>query len=282
MLTTPGIRDASFVIVRGEPATVSLRGLSKPRPATDQRPKPRPKSEAPPPSVRPAFRGVPAAMLALVLVVIWTAWQWQKARAETEELRRQAELSWSFSDGVLGQLQTLREDAKRADADYKELLKDLAKTRKEGVVLRGELNEAEAQHEDLAKRANDVAGQWAEYSDKLKMSLGSARMQLSEATFTMQSERAAAQQEISALQQQRCAVEREADAYNHKASHLEHDNRELEGDLSSARNRISCLQSEVSSLRSENSRLQSCHSSLESRISCLESELSQARSCAKH
>lgn len=236
------------------------------------------------------------ALIALALMLVWTLWQWHKASEEAKAARSDLDISWSFADQVLDDLQTMRGDTQRLNEDRKGLIAMLSKSEKDRVQLRSELNEWREQHDELASRAQQVAGQWASYSEDLQRNLGSARQEFSQVSLTLQSERTVAQQQISSLSDEKSAIEREAVAFSRKASSLENDNRQLENEISSQRSSISSLQSVKaqlescnSSLRSENSRLQcevsrliSCVSSLESRVRCLESELSQARSASRN
>jgi len=288
MLSPPRIRETDLVIVRGEPRQVSLRGHSKPARFVESKPLP------PRQSLR--FGGMSAALFALLLLLLWSFWKWQKASAAAETANRDVEISWAFADKVLDDLQELRADAQRMDQDRKGLVQILQKSEKDRVVLRSELNGWREQHDELASRAQQVAGQWASYSEDLSRNLGNTRTQLVNVQENLQSERTTAQQQISALDQAKTAVEREADALNRKASSLENENRQMDSKIAHQGNSISSLQSDNSrlescngSLRSENSRLQcevnrlvSCHSTLESRIRCLESELQQAHSASRN
>ena len=284
MLSPPRIRDTELIIVRGaQPRQVSLRGPSKPVRLIE--------AKSPPARAEFRFQGLPTALIALALMLVWTLWQWHKAREEAEAARLDLDISWSFADQVLDDLQSMRGDAQRLDEDRKGLIARLSQSEKDRVHLRSELNEWREQHDELATHAQQVAGQWASYSEDLKRNLGTARADLGEVSQALHSERTTAQQQISSLSDEKSAIEREAVAFSHKASSLESDNRQMENEISRQNSAISSLQSENSrlescnsSLRSENSRLQcevsrliSCVSSLESRVRCLESELSQTR-----
>jgi hypothetical protein len=109
MLSPPRIRETDLVIVRGAPRQVSLRGPSKPARLVESKPLP------PRQSLR--FEGMSAALLALLLLLIWSFWQWQKASTAAETAKRDVEISWAFADKVLDDLQDLRADAARERLD---------------------------------------------------------------------------------------------------------------------------------------------------------------------
>jgi len=72
------------------------------------------------------------ALIALALMLVWTLWQWHKASEETEAARRDLDISWSFADQLLDDLQSMRGDAQRLDQDRKGLIALLSKSRKTG------------------------------------------------------------------------------------------------------------------------------------------------------
>ena len=236
--------------------------------------------------------GLSAATVALVLVVVFAVWKWHQASVAAEAEHRRAEISWAFADEVLRDLNGLREDASRLDAERKALLKTLDQTQRNGIALEADLNVWQRTHQQLQNESTQALTQWSSYSDQLQQSLGSTRNQLQETSTVLEQERQTAAQSIAqvdaeknAIAEQKAAVEREADALDRKArdlssenSSLHNDNASLRSDLSSARSSVSSLESRNSQLCSEINCLNGTISSLHSRISCLESELSRARS----
>ncbi len=91
--------------------------------------------------------GLSAATVALVLVVVFAAWKWHQASLAAEAEHRRAEISWAFADEVLRDLNGLREDASRLDAERKALLKTLDQTQRNGIALEADLNVWQRTHQ---------------------------------------------------------------------------------------------------------------------------------------
>ena len=217
------------------------------------------------------------------------------AQRNAARLSEEKQMAWAFADSVLSDLTETRQGLAATAADKETLSHALDVAGENRIKLRGELEDTQRQHRQLAQAATVNQQEWNRYSSTLKTNLDAEATQryLAESTVVK------LEDETSALASAREEALRNKDeavqanrSLAHEAANLQMGvnqlrsitaelgsaNQSLESRLQTAESRNRDLESANSQLGGSVSNLQGCISRLECKVRELECEVSRLRS----